>query len=386
MESQSYSEAPISPPACQWTGAFLSRWVFLSGSWLLLNFAPSLLAFFPESKISLFLIRHFSGSLYRPWALWFIDYYWLAFSLAGPLYFYAQRGRFSLDNDKYQALLGFILQGAFCRWGLVNVSWSPLVRLGLLSVLLKLFFLPYMVTWCIENSQHLWVIFNSSNWGFHAVTVFLIQLCLLMDIAIFSFGYLVESRRLGSDIRSVDPNWLGWLFCLWCYPPFNAVSFQPFDFALFPIQIDTNQTTRLFFNAVEVALWIVFAWASLSLGFKASNLTARGTVRIGPYRWLRHPAYTAKLGVWWIQGVIFGEFTVGILLAYTLVYVLRALTEERHLRAVDADYAQYCSIVRSRFLPVPESSRSFLKNHRDYFVNFLYLIRCGLSASLPRRR
>ncbi|MDD5320247.1 MAG: isoprenylcysteine carboxylmethyltransferase family protein [Methylococcales bacterium] len=85
----------------------------------------------------------------------------------------------------------------------------------------------------------------------------------------------------------------------------------------------------------------MFAWASLALGFKASNLTARGIVQRGPYRWLRHPAYTAKLGVWWIQGLIFGDFTVGILLAFTVMYGLRAWTEERYLSVID-DYAAYC--------------------------------------------
>jgi hypothetical protein len=105
---------------------------------------------------------------------------------------------------------------------------------------------------------------------------------LLVDIAMFEFGYLAESRWLGSEIRSVDPHWLGWLVCIWCYPPFNSFSFLPFDVALFPIKVETSDTVRLFFNGIEVVLWSVFACASLALGFKASNLTARGIVQRGP--------------------------------------------------------------------------------------------------------
>ena len=44
----------------------------------------------------------------------------------------------------------------------------------------------------------------------------------------------------------------------------------------------------------------VYAWATLALGLRASNLTNRGIVTTGPYRWLRHPAYVAKNLSWWI--------------------------------------------------------------------------------------
>lgn len=332
-----------------WLWAFASRWLLLSCGWWLLNYVPVYLTYLPDTRFTVFFSGYLSGPLYRPWAIWFLDYYWLAFTLAGPLYFYEQRGRFLLSNDKYQALLAFLLRVVLRPWS-ERGTWSPLVRLGLLTVLLKLFFLPYVVTWGIQNLQQVWAAVQSLPWDFRAVTRFLIELCLLVDVAMFGVGYLVESRRLGSEIHSVDPHWLGWLVCLWCYPPFNSFSFLPFDVALFPIKIETTVAVRLFFNGVEVVLWGVFAWASVTLGFKASNLTVRGVVCRGPYRWLRHPAYAAKLGVWWIQGVIFGEFTVGILLAFTAIYGLRAWTEEQHM-AFDPEYAKYCRKVRSRFIP-----------------------------------
>ena len=351
MKDQSNRKPTAILCAWHWLWAFLSRWVFLSAAWLLLHYVPVGLAFFPDSRIAVWLLRHITSTLYRPWGLWFIDYYWLAYTLAGPLYFSGQRGRFLLANDKYQALLAFMLRGALRRWGLVKITWSPLVRLGLLSILLKLFFMPYMVSWGIQNISDVWTTIKNPAWDFHSITVFLIQLCLFVDVTVFGFGYLVESRRLGSDIRSIDPHWLGWLVCLWCYPPFNSVTFLPFDVKWFPIQIESTQTTKLLFNGVEALLWGVFAWASLALGFKASNLTARGTVQRGPYRWVRHPAYTAKVGVWWVQGIIFGDYSVGILLAFTVIYGLRAWTEERHLLAVDAEYATYSQTVPWRFIP-----------------------------------
>lgn len=340
---------PFSYDRLSWLFAFLARWILVSCAWCVLHYAPLWLAYLPDSRLTQFLFNHISGPMYRPWALWFVDYYWLAFTLAGPLYFFDQRGRFLLDNDKYQALLMFLLQSFLWPWGL-KMAWSPLVRLGLLTVLLKLFFTPYIVTWGIGNLTHLWQAVHPDQWSFRNVNHVLIEISLFIDVMIFGVGYLVESQRLNSEIRSVDPSWFGWLVCLWCYPPFNSFSFLPFDVELFSIKVETSDAVRMFFNGIEVFLWGVFTWASLALGFKASNLTARGIVCRGPYRWMRHPAYASKLGIWWIQGVIFGEFTVGILLAFTVIYSLRVWTEERHLSAVD-NYDSYCRTVRWRFFP-----------------------------------
>jgi hypothetical protein len=344
MQTQLYSDY-----AWVWLWAFVSRWLLLSGALWLLHYAPVYLAYLPNTRLTMFLSQHVSGPMYRPWALWFINYYWLAFTLAGPLYFYDQRERFLLSNDKYQALLVFLFQVFLRPWGL-KIAWSPLVRLGLLTVLLKLFFIPYIVTWGVGNLIHLWQALHQEQWTFHNINHLLIEGCLFIDVAMFSLGYLVESRRLNSDIQRIDPSWLGWSVCLCCYPPFNSFSFLPFDKVLYPIKLETTESVRLFFNACESVLWMIFAWASLSLGLKASNLTVRGVVCRGPYCWVRHLAYAAKVTVWWIQGVIFGEFTLGILLAFTLVYGLRAWTEERNMEC-DPEYANYCRKVWSRFIP-----------------------------------
>ena len=49
----------------------------------------------------------------------------------------------------------------------------------------------------------------------------------------------------------------------------------------------------------------------------------------------------------WFEGVQAVASVVG----WTLLYVLRALTEEDHLRSVDGDYAAYAQKVRYRFVP-----------------------------------
>lgn len=46
----------------------------------------------------------------------------------------------------------------------------------------------------------------------------------------------------------------------------------------------------------------IYSRASLALGFKASNLTNRGIVSHGPYKYVRHPAYICKNLAWIIGG------------------------------------------------------------------------------------
>jgi len=97
-------------------------------------------------------------------------------------------------------------------------------------------------------------------------------------------------------------------------------------------------------------LWAIFTWASVNLGFKASNLTNRGIVNHGAYRYCRHPAYTAKILVWMVEAIFLGKFFIGLFIAFLVIYLLRAITEERHL-SNDPDYLKYKKQVPYRFIP-----------------------------------
>ena len=89
----------------------------------------------------------------------------------------------------------------------------------------------------------------------------------------------------------------------------------------------------------------------LSLGTKCSNLTNRGIVTRGPYRFVRHPAYISKNLAWWITLIpIFGFYAFLSMFVWSFVYYLRAITEERHL-IKDLDYQEYCRNVKYRFIP-----------------------------------
>lgn len=337
-----------------WLRLSAARAVFLSLAYFLLRHAPAALIglsgyFDPRGAVTL-LAEHFAGDSYRLFFRYFADVYLLAGILASGGYFFLRRRDERMEEDKYLACLRTLATLPALLVG-ARPFWSEAARRGTLTVALKLFFVPYLTGWTIQNVQHVAAFLESRSWDFYAVNQALVDGFILLDTLIFSIGYLVESRRLGSDIRSVDPSLLGWVVCLMCYPPFNQFAFAPFDRAWFDIAIAADESTRRLFTVAITLLWAAFAWASLSLGFKASNLTSRGVVARGPYRYVRHPAYAAKLLIWYIQGVVFGEFSVGILLAFTVIYVLRALTEEWHLLATDPAYEDYRRRARWRFVP-----------------------------------
>jgi protein-S-isoprenylcysteine O-methyltransferase Ste14 len=246
-------------------------------------------------------------------------------------------------------------------------------RVAVLTTLLKGFFAPFMavalmqhIVGMLGNGQGLagdladgatlLEVFNRH--GF----MFAMQLILFVDVVVFTFGYLVEMPRLKNEIRSVDPTLLGWAAALLCYPPFNSITGAILgrNVSDFP-QFD-NPATHLALNILMLTLMAVYASASVALGLKASNLTHRGIVARGPYAWVRHPAYAAKNMAWWIGAIplvsiAFGESTfagvsaLASVLGWTLLYALRAVTEEDHLRSIDGDYADYAAQVRYRFIP-----------------------------------
>ena len=176
----------------------------------------------------------------------------------------------------------------------------------------------------------------------------------LIDTATFLFGYLFESDKLGNKLRSVDSSWSGWLVAIICYNPFNELlgKLAPHyanTYAYFDQSINGTFALRL----VIVLLLFVYTWASVSLGTRASNLTNRGIVAKGAYKIVRHPAYIAKVTAWWVMLIPLlsnNPMVVTGMFVWTIIYFLRAVTEERHL-SQDADYVAYCQKVKWRFIP-----------------------------------
>jgi len=246
-------------------------------------------------------------------------------------------------------------------------------RVAVLATLLKMFFAPLMVlqlmVFCVGAWFNGLAILGSTGGDDDFRTLFdrygfwlSMQVILFVDVLIFTFGYLVESPRLDNQIRSVDPSLFGWLVVLLCYPPFNIFTGWMFGPAVSEFPQFSNTTTHIVMNVLLLLLMAIYASASVAMGWKASNLTYRGMVTRGPYAVVRHPAYTCKTLAWWIgampaisaafeRSAWAGLLVIASVVATSMLYALRAVTEEDHLRKVTGEYAAYAARVRWRFVP-----------------------------------
>jgi protein-S-isoprenylcysteine O-methyltransferase Ste14 len=192
----------------------------------------------------------------------------------------------------------------------------------------------------------------------------------IVDCGFALVGYLFESRRFGNKTRSVESTGFGWAVAIFCYPPFNPVTgtYLPFadgaelhrtewvqaillhNPASF-LSILQSPWFVLAIRAITVGFFIIYAAATVSFGAKFSNLTNRGIISSGPYRFIRHPAYTTKCIAWWFEHLnnMTGQTAIA-LVALCSLYALRAWTEERHLLQ-DPDYVAYKKKVRWAAIP-----------------------------------
>ncbi len=130
------------------------------------------------------------------------------------------------ESSARVAILG-VIERKFGR------EWKKSVR----ALALKFFFAPLMIQWLAAHAA-------SMLNGFHTLFVsadvsigtfveipffrFAFEAVLFADVLLFTLGYLIEWKRLGNSIVSVDPTIAGWVVCLACYPPFNAYSGMAF--------------------------------------------------------------------------------------------------------------------------------------------------------------
>ncbi len=137
-----------------------------------------------------------------------------------------------------------------------------------------------------------------------------------------------------------------------CYQPFYSVIgkfYLQYDDGLFwDNWLSGWPVVRGIWAAVIIFLTVVYALCTVSFGLRFSNLTHRGIITAGPYRFTKHPAYLAKNLSWWLISVPFvsdqgwgaAVRNCGLLLLLNGVYYLRARTEERHL-SHDPTYVAY---------------------------------------------
>lgn len=227
---------------------------------------------------------------------------------------------------------------------------ASLVREHGLTWVIKGFFWPIMFTYLVR------LIADLQHYSDFSMSLSLIQWVTLFvtagELVIVCVGYLSTLKLLGSNVRSANPFLAGWLVTLACYAPFNEIMsgkilngndkvgwmewFGPYPLIAWP------------WAALIVASFAVWLWATASFGLRWSNLTHRGIITSGPYRYTKHPDYIAKSCFFWLvqvpflshAGVAAAIKSCMLLALLNLIYYLRAKYEEKHLMA-DPIYAEY---------------------------------------------
>lgn len=119
----------------------------------------------------------------------------------------------------------------------------------------------------------------------------------------------------------------------------------------------TPRWLRGFASAVEVAGWVVLLVAAVNLGRSLTPLplpASSGTLKTGgAYRFVRHPIYSAVLGLAFAAAATSGSLVKLVLaLALLALFTGKARWEEDLLRERYAGYADYAART-PRFFPRP---------------------------------
>lgn len=185
--------------------------------------------------------------------------------------------------------------------------------------------------------------------------VFLFEILFVIDVQIGTVGYLLTFRPLDSHIRSGNPFLGGWIAALACYPPIatgviGGIIAYDVNTADWAYWFADYPSLLWVWAALLVFLTWIYAWATMAFGIRFSNLTYRGVITNGPYRYTRHPAYVSKNLFWWCLYLPFlvtsDSYTDAIrntvfMLTVNAIYYWRARTEEAHLVAEDPKYRDY---------------------------------------------
>lgn len=247
---------------------------------------------------------------------------------------------------------------------LVLGQWSSVDRntLGqhLLGWLVKAYFLPLMFVYFFQEVEYIQLIdlydVMSSFQGFYD---FVYRMIFAVDLLLVTVGYTLTLRLFDSHIRSVEPTLLGWCVALECYQPFWSFSSSTYLKYHHNIAwgdwLAGHQVMYVVWGSTILLLLGIYVYATIPFGIRFSNLTNRGIITNGPYRFTKHPAYVSKNISWWLISIPFISNTSVfealrlslLLLCVNIIYFLRARTEERHL-SKDPAYVQYATFMNDK--------------------------------------
>lgn len=225
----------------------------------------------------------------------------------------------------------------------------------LLSWGIKALFAPMMAAYLVNTSGSL-IQFDWASWWSSPDAVYrgVWRLVAYLDLIMGAAGYLITLRVLGTHVRSVSRDPVEWAVTLACYWPLWPIIYGQIayvDEVKWYSHMDIGGPIWWIWVVLLIIFKLLWLVAGLAHGIRFSNLTHRGIITTGLFRWFVHPSYTFKvLGYWFLLlPFLHPEHAVHHTLALTFVtwlYWMRGKTEERRLSA-DPIYRAYLERTRA---------------------------------------
>jgi protein-S-isoprenylcysteine O-methyltransferase Ste14 len=308
----------------------------LVGFWLTIAVIATLYALLPE----------YGNASYRPFkdaALFLLP----GLVAISPFYI-AYVDRRQRDPVDAYAQLALLLAGR------KPADWEALA-LNARSWLVKAFFVPLMFVYVNNDLSVMWSAPLLPLIDFKHIFTRLMDLFYLIDVLLAAIAYTMTLRVIDNHIRSVEPTLGGWIICVICYRPLVEVQAPYIQYELDKLTwadvLAPYPWAYVLWGSLILMLTFIYVWSTAAFGLRFSNLTHRGIITDGPYRWVKHPAYLAKNLSWWMiampfvagAGWLVAVQSCLLLCTANVIYYLRASTEERHLSADPAyrDYQAY---------------------------------------------
>ncbi len=310
----------------------------------------------------------------------------------GAVYIALMDSRFENPHDGLWHFGVFLLG----RWKQCD---SQSLRIYIQSVFLRAFFIPLMfefllslLTSVISDPETLIAkdagqVMQSGSAGLLICLLRAYFFFLVVDVLFATLGYALAFRSLDTDIRSVEPTLLGWVVCMICYAPIFDMVMAPYVFsALFENPqwyewLSGHSAALAVWGAAAIIAMGLEAMTTVNFGMRFSNLTYRGIVTGGLFRFTRHPQYVCKMVNRFLVYMPFlslhgvAGITVSMIsfLAMCIIYFLRARTEENHLSRYP-EYVAYANYIEEngifrwagRVLPFLRFSEQRAQAHRIF--------------------
>ena len=294
--------------------------------------------------------KEYQGSLYKPFWHLLAAYGPWALAIAIP-YFFVVDARMRDPHDTYWHF-GLLVLGRFDE-----ISWTAVIE-HFRGWIIKGFFLPLMFSYLAGQTSEFHANLDRLLGSLTFLNFFDASLSMVfgIDLVFATAGYILMLRVLDAHLRWTEPTVLGWVVAIACYEPFwNAISSGYLMYhgsVIWDTWLEPYPILRIVWGSTIILLLVVYSWASVGFGCRFSNLTHRGILTSGAYRWTKHPAYISKNISWWLISIPWIDPTSPmtalkhcvLLLGVNVIYFMRAKTEERNL-GHDPVYVAYCEYI-----------------------------------------